>query len=470
MSLRVAPLRAPVRPAGTRPTATATLVTVAACLVALVVGAVAVRSPLLGGILAALALTVAFPWPVLVASLGWVLLVRPGAELVNVELGGLVLTDVDAAVLLTVVAALVVAVWPDGRPRTLTGTVDVAPTVLTSADWLWVLAWPVWLVARAALPEVGTAAVGSAALVDLRLLEAFLLLVPLAVVVRRRGALVVVRGLVALAALASVIAAVGAVALRSGMVGPGELPVVNLSGAAARDVRPGAEIVVVMAAVVLLLSRRVAGRARPALVALLGLELFVSQTLSMILAVAAGVGATLLAGWNKASLGVRLGAAVLLLVALALVSGVLDPGGRYDLAQRSEQVSGQYRLSEIQTMTAAITETPLTTLVGPGVGTELAFAGEFVNSVKRDSHDVYLTIALKTGLVGVVLFVVPLLRAALRAFRRGGEVGRALAGACVAVLVVSLTVPWWWTVNGMGAVLALYVATAAYGNRPRTTS
>ncbi|NKY39970.1 O-antigen ligase family protein, partial [Cellulomonas septica] len=418
--------------------------------------------------LAAVALAVALPWPVLVTSLLWVLLVRPGAEPVTLELGGITATDVDAAIVLATVAAAAVVVLPRRRTTDLLDdAADRSPSVLTTADWLWVLAWPAWFVARAALPDVGTAAVGAAPLVDLRLLEAFLLLLPLAVVATRRGALVVVRGLIGVAALASVIAVLGAVALRSGVLPPMELPVVNLSGAAARDVRPGAEIVVVISAVVLLLSRTVAGRLRPLLLGLLGIELLVSQTLSMVLAIAAGVGATLLAAWRRVSTGVRLGAAVLLLASLALVSGVLDPGGRYDLAQRSEQVSGQYRLSEVRTMTEAITETPLTALVGPGVGTELAFAGELVNSVKRDSHNVFLTIMLKSGLVGLVLFVAPLARVAVRAARRGGEVGRALGGAAVAVLVVSLTVPWWWTVNGMVAVLALYVASAAYGNVPR---
>lgn len=410
-------------------------------------GVAVVQQPLLAVAVPALVVAAVAPRPTLYASLGWIMLCRPGQELVQVDLAGLALTEIEGLIVTALVASASLGVRSPGF-------------TLRRRWFVLALAWPAWLVVRSLLPSLGSQVATVSPIVDLRLLEAYALLVPLAVVSQLRGARGIVHLLLGTALVACAIALVTWVLFSQSYVPAGEWSVVHTS-VTDGDVRPGGELVIGIALVYVLLApaASLAGR-RGLLVLCMVAELAVSKTLSLVLAVGAAATVVWMTSWRTlrpaASGVVLLG----LLLVVALGSGLIDPGGRYDVGERLGETSGQYRASEARTIGEVLLESPVTLLVGAGVGTEFAFSDPLVYEVKRDTHSVLLNVAAKSGLIGVGLFLFPFVWAGARAVRSGNQDGLALGGSLVAVFVISLTVPFWWTVAGMTAALALVVAAA----------
>lgn len=416
---------------------------------ALVVGGLATKSPAVALLAATVVLTVALPWPVLWGGIGWVMLCRPGVELVHVAIGGFAVSEIDVLVGLSVLAGASIAVREPA-------------TRMVRVPWVALLAWPIWFIARALLPDLGAVVAGSP-YVDLRLLEAYLLMVPLGVVLRRRPASHLVGLLVGVATAAGVVAIVASVMARAGLLGVGERSVVLISGSAAGDVRPGGELTVaIVGAMAVLGAGWLRSTRRLALICVLAVELYLSKTLSLVLAITSGVLATVATSWRTLRVSARFALVGLSVAAITLLSGAVNLGGRYDVAERVTETSGSYRLAEARTVTNILIQSPLAVAIGTGVGTQFVFADEVINEVKRDTHSVYVSVAAKTGLVGLALMLLPFVSSAIAALRRGGNLGRSVFGGFISVAVISISVPFAWTIPGLAAVLVLFcIARAA---------
>lgn len=417
--------------------------------IALLLGAATARQGAVALIAFGVAVACVFPEACILCAIAWIALCRPGQELVRTRVAGNVVTEIDILVVLALVAAVA---W----------VVREKPTFPWPRTALLAFVWPAFFVVRALLPVLGPHTLLGPVAVDLRLVEAYVLVTPAIVIARRRGLRRLVQLLVVVGLLASLVAIAAWLGERAGALAPHEWSVVNISASAARDVRPGGELVVCIAAVLLLLGPFVQSAVPRALaLALIVGELAVSKTLSMVLAVGVGSAAVLALGWRTLRPALRAGMVGVALVVLVLGLGVVDPGGRYDVRGRVDETSGQYRAAELDVVSATLGSAPLTAVMGAGVGTEFTFGDQYVHEVKRDTHSTYLNVAAKTGLAGLVLFILPFVVVGFGALRRGGAGGRAMTAALVAVAILSLSVPFSWTVPGLTAALVLLVAASA---------
>ncbi|MET3175519.1 UNVERIFIED_ORG: hypothetical protein ABIB52_003386 [Arthrobacter sp. UYCu721] len=408
------------------------------------------------GILAAMviALVMAFvmPIPVTVLSMAWVFLVRPNTKLLNTAVAGFSISEVDLLLLLALVASCRI-------PRKL-GAPEIRSRV---GDWAPILAWPTWLLARAGLPQLGNVLFASP-LVDLRILTAFLAIIPLWVLASRRGGDALLKLICYSAYIACAIAVAAWSLLKLGLISAGSYPLVNIASGAAHDVRPGGEILIPVLALLLIFNKApiVLGNKLASFALLIG-EILVSQTLSIVIATAAGISVALLLNWNNVSL-IRRALIVFLLVGSAFSAlagggasgtGDADINSRFNLSQRLGQTSAQYRVSETATLGGIYREEPLVLIIGTGPGSLISFNDGVVNEVKDLTHNVYNNLVLKSGILGAILFFGGLLACIARLIPRADVLGRSLAGSFAAIAVLSTTVPFASTITGLTAVLGI---------------
>lgn len=416
-------------------------------------GTAVARQASLGAFVAGIALAATFPEAFITVAIGWIAICRPGAELVKAHVGGNTVTEVDVMVVFALISSLS---W----------VLRERPCFPWPRRALLTLLWPTILGVRALLPALGLNTLHGSTLVDLRLVEAYVLLVPVVVLERRRGPRRLVEILMVIGIVASLVAVAALVGVRLGLLAPHEWSIVNVSASAAGDIRPGGELVVCIAAVLVILGTGFQSRrGRIVAAAAIMAELVLSKTLSLVLAIGVGSTSALMFGWRQVKPAVRRTMVAVTIVVVGLGLGVLDPGGRYDLGARVDQTSGQYRESELKLVSETLAAGPMIATVGAGVGTMFSFGGPYVDQVKRDTHSVYSNVALKTGLLGLIAFLAPFVVGALRALRSGAPIGRAIAAALVAVATLSLTVPFAWTVPGLSAALVLLVAALSLPTR-----
>ena len=186
-------------------------------------------------------------------------------------------------------------------------------------------------------------------------------------------------------------------------------------------------------------------------------EVLVSQTLSIAIAIAVGVAVGNLLNWRALTFTSK-SIAVSAALAIGLVTlGGAATGTRFDLSDRISSASAQYRLDEAVIVQSVLEGGPVVSLIGTGPGSLITVTNLYshLDEVKRDTHNVYNNVALKTGIVGLVLFILPAFLALRRLAKSQAPTGRALAGALSAVCFVSITVPFLWTAAGVAALLLL---------------
>ncbi|MDV8146988.1 hypothetical protein [Arthrobacter sp. B10-11] len=324
------------------------------------------------------------------------------------------------------------------------------------------LAWPIWLLLRTFIPQAGNLTFGSP-LIDLRILSAYVLLIPIWMIASRRGSTTLIRLICYSAYAACLIAVVAWSMARLSLLGPGSYPLVNIAAGAAQDVRPGGEILMPVLAVLLVFNRApLFLRSRWLSFALLLGEILVSQTLSIVIASVAGILLVLLSNWHYISLAKRV-----IIIALLLGSGFValsgggsqngnaDVGSRFNLTERIGQNSAQYRVAEAETMAIIYEDEPLVLAVGTGPGSFVSFTDGLVHEVKDLTHNVYNNLILKTGIVGLVLFTGGFVFTFCRNWAQPNILTRVLFGSLGAIGVLSMTVPFVSTVSGLTALLCL---------------
>jgi O-antigen ligase len=407
-------------------------------------------------VLAALAigflLVVFMPTTAVMVSVSWILLVRPNAKLFQSTIAGFNVTEVDVLILLALVAGSRI-------PRRS----DTFETRSLFSDWIPLLAWPIWMLLRALIPQIGSVLFGSP-LVDLRILSSFLLIFPLWAIASRLGGDALLKLICYSAYAACAIAVVAWLMVRLNLVQSGSYPLVNLASGAAQDVRPGGEVLIPILAVLLVFNQApLLLQSRWLSFLLLFGEILVSQTLSIVIASAAGVALALVMNWRHTSWAKRsLIMAFLVGSAFTAVSGAgvssssdADVSSRFNLAQRIGQTSAQYRVAEFETLAGVFRDDPLVLAIGTGPGSLVAFNNGLMHEVKNLTHNVYNNLILKTGLVGLVLFTGGFLLTFLRHWGKSGVLVRALAGSFGAIGVLSMTVPFASTVSGLAGLLGL---------------
>lgn len=401
---------------------------------------------------AVLGVGITAPVAVVTASVAWIILVRPGAELLHLQLGPIQITEVELLATSSVIFSVVILLSD-----------KQAPWKLDKTSIYLLLLWPTIAVIRACFPTAGDTAFSSSAIVDLRLVGAYAIVIPIYALLRTQGVRFLINLILAIALIASLISVVAWALRASGLLANGEFAFVHVSGSSAADIRPGGEITVVFAALILItMWSSLGSRLRLALALAIPVEMLLSQTISMLIAIGAGLAFSGIIVHRNGNALLRILSVAGVAVILLLGSGVLGAGSRFDFTTRVDDSSSAYRLDELDQFLPAVTETPATLLLGTGVGTSFVlYSGVSSTEVKRDSHSVPLAVALKTGILGLALFLLPWILIVARgiAARRRYEVG---AATCtVGLLVVSLTVPWWWTFDGMVAALVVFCIGAA---------
>lgn len=406
-----------------------------------------VAGPAIAFSLVALLIAWIFPKFTISTAVLWILICRVGNEVITVDIAGLALTEIDVLIALTLVSALKLRGHGAIKANT-PGLIAVA-------------VWPLWMLVRSSMPMSGPVIPGSS-LVDLRYLEVYLLAPAVAQMCAHLGWKRVLELLCHVGYLACGIAIVAWAAFMAGLVPAGEYSLVHLSGSAARDVRPGGEILIPIVAILCirgLAPKLLGSRLLPVL--LIAGEILVSQTLSLALAVGVGIGITTVLTWRKTNLAVRVLCVVGLVVFAFVASGQVSSTSRFNLSERIGESSAQYRFSELATVQTVLESDFSTAALGAGAGSQVVFSGPLVNEIKRDSHNVYANVALKSGLIGLALYLMPFGIICLRLIRRKTPDALGLFGGFAAVAVLSFTVPFAWSISGMTAIIAVTVVASA---------
>jgi hypothetical protein len=409
-----------------------------------VLGALTAHLPAIGIGACAVVAVIVFPTAGLCVSLAWIVLVRPESTVIHGGTLGFNVSEVDIFITLAVIASFRIA----RRERSRTSRNERV---------LILLVWPLYYLLRSLLPQSGAVAFGPP-LVDLHLLSAFVLLIPLVVVQRRIGSYFLVKLLTYCAYLTCAIAIVSWALYSLDLLRAGDYAIVNVAAGNSLAVRPGGEVLLPILAALLALDRApLICKSRLLPFALLSGEILVSQTLSIALACVVGVGVAMLFNWRHTTIAVRTLALLALVVASLIASGTIGVSSRFDLSQRVGEDSAQYRVAEMTTVSHVVYNDVKTTLLGTGPGSLVTFHDPLVDQVKRDTHNVFMNILLKTGAVGLACFVFTFAWVAWKLAIAGNTLSRALSGGFVAIGVLSVTVPFIWTVGGMSALLLLAV-------------
>lgn len=396
-------------------------------------------------------LSLQFPQAVITVSLAWVAVVRPSQEIVHVLIGGSTVTDTDVALALSVVSGLRIL----GRSGRLP---------LTAGALVVFAAWPGFYLVRALLPRLGDTAFVSP-LVDLHIVSAYLLIIPVVALVTLHGTLWMLRRIVDLACIVSLIAVAGFLLNSMGALPLGETTFIYTS-LNPLVVRPGGEAVIGSALAIVVADNERSFRFRIFAFTVLVCEVILSQTLTIVLGAAIGAAVWVLLNWRAAPRLGRIAVVAAVLIVALLASGIVGAGSRFNLDQRAGEDSAQYRVEETQTVLDIVQAEPALLVSGTGPGSIITFFGQSIDTTKRDTHNFYLTVLLKTGVLGLLLFVTPLATALLRVARRRTR-DRPAAGGYVSYLVVSLTVPFIGTTGGFLVLVALWVCVSAQPERGR---
>jgi hypothetical protein len=383
------------------------------------------------------------PRATLFLLLGWAMLCRPSMELLQFEVAGLSVSELDFIPVLALAAALLLP----SRENALSWHVPWHVIAI-------ILVWPMWYALRFALPKFGDTPFESP-LVDARSILNYAVIVSLIILLRKQGWRVGYHLLAYVGYAACSIAIVAWLILAVGLVGPGSAHVVYFK--ALNDVRPGAELVVMI--LIVLLVAGVAPlpfRKRWLGWTLVVAEVLVSQTLSILLAVAVGVVVYIALRWRQMSPRLR---KVILLTGVSTIAigsvaaFLLD--SRFDLISRLGEQSAEYRYNEIWAVLHVLTSDPFAAIFGAGPGSRIEVPNPYTHmiDVKRDAHNVFAAVGLKTGVLGLAAFLLPFVAAAIHLLRNPTRQSHGLQGALIAVLVVSLTVPFVWTSQGTTALL-----------------
>lgn len=421
------------------------LVVLAAVVVVVAVAGITVTSsPVVAVGIVALTGAILAPKPVFALSLFWVFLVRPGYEMLDVKVGGVAVTEVDLLPVLALVAVLAMSRDADSSDsRVRLSTVAL------------VLALPAWLIVRfLVVPPSGFLHVSP--VVDYRNITMFSVVAPLWLYVNKRGFAALFRLLMACAYLSCGIAIVAWGLLMTHVVAPANTTFVYFH--AVNDVRPGAELLVLVLAVALLVNKAplLLGN-RLISFGIVAAEFAVSQTLSMVIAAVVGLVFFTVLFRGRRSAGRVLAVLVILGLFGGVAVGGVAAGSRFDLGERLGESSAEYRASEFTQLTAAVTQSPATLVLGAGPGSALAVKNVYsgVVEIKRDTHNTYGNITLKGGLIALALFLLPIAVGLRRLIKTRDESDLALAASLVAVAVLTVTVPFVWTAAGLSALVAL---------------
>jgi len=427
---------------GIRSTTTAVLVLAAGA--AALISAASTKTPAFALLLIAVTVALMFPTLVIVASISWTILCRPGFEVLHVSVAGVSVSEMDVLLLLSLISAV--------RLSQLRGRQAIA-----FPHWCLILAWPVWMAIRAVIPQQGDVIFASP-FVDLHLAIFFLYAFPIFSVIRSRGAEWVICWLSALAYVVCVIAIVSYVGNLIGLVPLGQSSLVNLSPGPL-TARPGGELLIVLLGVRLVFSKGpLVLRSKVLSFSLLISELLISQTLTLVLGIAGGVVIVMLVGWKTLNLGSRLVLVLCLAGVTAVAAGAGGGDSRFNLIQRSGENSAQYRVSELKTVGQIIERSPFVLAIGTGPGSLVQFEGVAIQEIKRDTHSVFLTTTLKSGIVGTILFIAPFIAAAVVSIRSRRSGGHFELGVIAGFLIVNVAVPFLWTNSGLVAGIALIAA------------
>lgn len=407
-------------------------------------GVLSVNAPLVGVGTAIVVASLVLPRTVIVLSVSWVVLCRPGLELVHIDVAGFSLTETDALLLASLLAWVRLRSQRSGTPY-------------PAKFWLVLFAWPIWMLIRAALPPQGLVQFASP-FVDLHLLLTFMFALPISALIQANGRDWGVRWLCTLGYVACVVSIASWLGNTVGLLPYGQFALVDVSPGPL-TARPGGELLIPVLAVLLALGKApLALKSRAFSIALVLGQVLVSQTLSIVLAIAAGIFAGAIANWSS----VRPIARVLLVVILATValvaSGLVGADSRFNLSERGGEDSAQYRVSEFAAVSNIIERVPTVLLVGTGPGSVVQFEGLAIHEIKRDTHNVLLTVVLKSGLIGAVLFVLPVLSAGAIAFKNRRRGMSSYFGAIAAIVVVSISVPFLWTSSGLLVAILLWLS------------
>lgn len=400
----------------------------------------------------ALLIAFIFPTVTVVCAISLTLLLKPGVRIFEISIGGVSVTEVDGLILIGLLACCRI---PKKAPPIHQRS--------KAASWWPLLAWPLWMVVRSLLPRVGDVLFGSP-LVDLRILSAFVVLIPLWVVASRRGGEILL-GIAAYSAYAACFTAVTAWGFaRLGILAPGEYWFVTLSGGAANDVRPGGEILIPILAVLLvfnagplLLNSRILSGGL-----LIG-EILVSQTLSILVAVVVGLVLGLILNWRYLPSIKRILICACLTGCAVMALGIQGPStvsnadatARFNLVARIGQSSAQYRVIEANTLERIYRADPMVAVIGTGPGSSVSFNDTAVHEVKNLTHNLYNNIIFKSGAVGLLAFIGGYFLISIRLLSRPGQLRRSLVASLGALSVVNFTVPFASTVPGLCGLLCL---------------
>lgn len=400
---------------------------------------------------AALLVSTLFPKTSAAASIALVLIIRPGTRLFEASLGGVTVTEIDVLIIFGIFASCHI------RKKSREPLHD------TLSMWLPILAWPIWMLVRTLMPQIGSVIFGSP-LVDLRVLSAFFVLIPMWILASRVGIDFLLRVGVYTAYAASAIAILALVLSRVKLLAPGSYLLVNVSAGGAGDVRPGAEVLIPIVIVLLIVGSAplVLGSRLLSYLLVVG-EILASQTLSIVIAAAGGALVAVLLNWRSlSSLKRTLVTVALIAAAIAALGGQqatglanADTTARFNLAERLGQSSVQYRVVEADTLDRIYNEDPLVVLIGTGPGSSVSFNDSAIHQVKNLTHNAYNNIILKSGYVGLICFVGGFVVLSLRLLSNPGPRRRSIVASLVAVAVLSVTVPFVSTVTGLCGLLWL---------------
>lgn len=377
-------------------------------------------------------------------SLAWILLIRPGYELVHMNLGGIEISEIDLLPLVATVAALAVrSSGETGLRGPRFGSIAL------------ILAYPAWLLLRfLILPTVSPIQVSP--VVDYRNISMFSVIIPLLLFIQKLGFDSLFRLLMRVAYLACFIAIGAWALLMLGVLKPANTAFVYFHTAS--DVRPGGELLVVVLAVTLLVGNApLIARSRALSFAVVAAEFLVSQTLSMVVAVVAGVIFHAVFHRDGRTTKRVLSAIIVVGVFAGLAVGGVAAGSRFDLGERLGESSAQYRATEFSKLIAVVESSPLTLVAGAGAGSAIAVPNVYTSAidVKRDTHNSYGNVTLKGGLVALILFVMPVIWSMFRLRGSARTGASALSASLSAILVLTITVPFVWTAPGLTALVAL---------------
>lgn len=416
------------------------------------VSALALVAPVLAMAVALIVVALAMPKYVMTISMAWVMLCRPGHELVQRSILGISVTELDALILLSVIAATSLR-GKESRPGEESKNAVVGALLL----------WPAWLILRALLSVV-EANGGASSFFDLRAAFPYMSIIPALALLRKYGKPYLMRVLCGVGYGAAVIA----ITVKMAVVFGYSLPAVSsLWLIDSLVVRPGGELaVVILAATALTGNAPWILRSRLISWILILAELAISQTLSIVIAILLGwILAYVIGGSRRGATGRWPQLVSIVGVVLVVAWGGWWGGSRFDLPARLSEDSAGYRFNEATAVWAEVNESPVTFLAGLGPGSQYSFVNPYsgVEEVKGDAHDVYLYVWLKTGLIGVMLYLAPTLIALVMARRRRDGESSATIARVASVAVVAVSVP--FALSVPGAVAAMWTILLAGDRR-----